>query len=58
MLRLVAAGHSNAEIATHLYVSIETVKTHVSRILSKLDARDRTEAVIAAYESGPVRPNP
>ena len=56
VLRLVAAGHSNAEIAAHLYVSIETIKTHVSRILGKLDARDRTQAVIAAYESGLVRP--
>jgi DNA-binding NarL/FixJ family response regulator len=40
-----------------LFVSSETVKTHVSRILAKLEARDRTQAVIAAYESGIVQPN-
>ena len=56
MLRLIAAGRSNAEIAAELYVSNETVKTHVSRILAKLDARDRTQAVIAAYQSGLVQP--
>ena len=52
VLRLIAAGRSNAEIGAELFVSSETVKTHVSRILAKLDARDRTQAVIAAYESG------
>ena len=52
VLRLIATGCSNAEIATQLYVSAETVKTHVSRILTKLDARDRTQAVIAAYQCG------
>ena len=57
VLRLIAAGRSNAEIAGELYVSHETVKTHVSRILAKLDARDRTQAVIAAYQSGLVRPD-
>ena len=57
VLRLIAAGRSNAEIGAELYVSSETVKTHVSRILAKLDARDRTQAVIAAYESGIVQPN-
>lgn len=56
VLRLIAAGRSNAEIGAELYVSSETVKTHVSRILAKLDARDRTQAVIAAYESGIVGP--
>ena len=55
VLRLIAAGRSNAEIGAELFVSSETVKTHVSRILAKLDARDRTQAVIAAYESGIVR---
>jgi DNA-binding NarL/FixJ family response regulator len=57
VLRLIAAGRSNAEIGAELYVSSETVKTHVSRILTKLDARDRTQAVIAAYESGLVQRN-
>ncbi len=57
VLRLIAAGRSNAEIGNELFVGAETVKTHVSRILTKLEARDRTQAVIAAYESGLVQPN-
>jgi len=52
VLRLVAQGLSNGEIAAQLVVSLETVKTHVARVLAKLDARDRTQAVIRAYESG------
>ncbi len=56
VLALVARGSSNAEIATELFISLATVKTHVSRLLTKLDARDRAQLIVVAYESGFVAP--
>jgi DNA-binding NarL/FixJ family response regulator len=56
VLALVARGLSNAEIAEGLHVSPATAKTHVARLLQKLDARDRAQLIIAAYESGLITP--
>ena len=56
MLAQIARGLSNAEIAAELYVSVATAKTHVSRIMTKLGARDRAQLVVLAYETGHVVP--
>ena len=56
VLTLIARGRSNGEIARELFLSGATVKTHVNRVFSKLDVRDRVQAVVLAYETGLVRP--
>ncbi|WP_322755950.1 response regulator transcription factor [Frankia sp. Cas3] len=58
VLTLVGLGLSNTEIAAHLHVSVSTAKTHVGRLLMKLNARDRAQLVIAAYDAGLVLPAP
>jgi DNA-binding NarL/FixJ family response regulator len=57
VLRAMATGASNAEIAAELYLSVATVKTHVARVLAKLGLRDRVQAVVFAYESRLVVPS-
>jgi DNA-binding NarL/FixJ family response regulator len=57
VLRAMATGASNAEIAAELYLSVATVKTHVARVLAKLGLRDRVQAVVFAYESRLVIPH-
>ena len=56
VLRQVASGRSNADIARHLHVSEATVKTHLNRVFAKLGLRDRAQAVVLAYESGLIKP--
>ncbi|HKC28575.1 MAG TPA: helix-turn-helix transcriptional regulator [Jatrophihabitans sp.] len=56
VLRLVAAGRSNAEVADALFLGEATVKSHVARILAKLALRDRVQIVIYSYESGLIQP--
>ena len=56
VLRALASGASNAELAARLYISEETVRTHVKRVLHKLGLRDRAQAIVLAYESGLVTP--
>jgi DNA-binding NarL/FixJ family response regulator len=56
VVSLIAAGLSNEEIANELYMSVSTAKTHATRAMTKLGARDRSQLVVFAYESGMVRP--
>ncbi len=56
VLRLLAGGMTNAEVANKLHLGEATIKTHVSNVLTKLELRDRAQAVVFAYESGLVQP--
>ena len=56
MLLQAATGKSNTEIAAELFLSVATVKTHISRLLDKLDCRDRAQLVVVAYETGLATP--
>ncbi|MEV2271620.1 response regulator transcription factor [Nonomuraea africana] len=56
MLTLVGRGRSDAEIVADLFISVATVKAHMTRLLAKLDARDRVQLVIIAYDEGLVSP--
>jgi DNA-binding NarL/FixJ family response regulator len=56
VLRLIARGKTNSEIAVELFVGETTVKTHISNLFTKLDFRDRVQAVVYAYESGLIQP--
>ncbi|WP_342372089.1 response regulator transcription factor [Propioniciclava soli] len=58
VLTAIAQGHTNTEIAQQLWLAEPTVKTHVGHLLSKLNARDRVQLVVLAYDAGLVRPNP
>jgi DNA-binding NarL/FixJ family response regulator len=58
VVRLVAQGMSNAEIAARLYLSETTIKSHIARTLAKLSLRDRVQIAVFAYENGIVRPGP